>query len=148
LGVGFGIVGIWFLDKKLFGFNLFPVGSNGGGIDLQTKAWREIVRMGLAETVYLKLREVPRGKVTTYKWLAESVGSKGYQAVGQVLKRNPDAPRTPCHRVVSSSGKIGGFGGERVGKKVDEKIRMLRQEGVGVRKGRIDLEQYGFDFKR
>jgi len=103
--------------------------------------------MSLAEKVYLKLREVPRGKVTTYKWLAEVAGSKGYQAIGQILKRNSDAPRTPCHRVVSSSGKIGGFGGERSGKKIEEKIRMLKQEGVEVEKGVIDLEQYGFDFK-
>ena len=105
------------------------------------------MRIGLTEKVYLKLREIPRGKVTTYKWLAESVGTKGYQAVGQVLKRNPDAPETPCHRVVSSDGKIGGFKGERLGKKIEEKIRMLRQEGVEVIKGRIDLGQYGYDFK-
>ena len=104
--------------------------------------------MGLAEKVYLKLREVPRGRVTTYKWLAEAVGSRGYQAVGQILKRNPDAPRTPCHRVVGSGGKIGGFGGKRTGKKVEEKVRMLRQEGVEVEKGVIDLERYGFDFKK
>lgn len=103
--------------------------------------------MSLAEKVYLKLREVPRGKVTTYKWLAEVAGSKGYQAIGQILKRNPDAPRTPCHRVVSSNGKIGGFWGEMSGKRIEEKIRMLEQEGVEVEKGVIDLEQYGFDFK-
>lgn len=103
--------------------------------------------MSLAEKVYLKLREVPRGKVTTYKWLAEVAGSKGYRLVGQILKRNPDAPRTPCHRVVSSSGKIGGFWGEMSGKRIEEKIRMLEQEGVEVKKGVIDLEQYGFDFK-
>ena len=103
--------------------------------------------MSLAEKVYLKLREVPRGKVTTYKWLAEVAGSKGYQAIGQILKRNPDAPRTPCHRVVSSNGKIGGFWGEMSGKRIEEKIRMLEQEGVEVKKGVIDLEQYGFDFK-
>lgn len=105
------------------------------------------MRMSLAEQVYLKLREVPRGKVTTYKWLAEVAGSKGYQAIGQILKRNSDAPRTPCHRVVSSSGKIGGFWGEMSGKRIEEKIRMLEQEGVEVKKGVIDLEQYGFDFK-
>lgn len=106
------------------------------------------MRKSLAEKVYLRLGEVPRGKVTTYKWLTEAVGSKGYRLVGQILKRNPDAPRTPCHRVVSSSGKIGGFGGERSGKKIEEKIRMLRQEGVEVKEGMIDLERYGFDFKR
>jgi len=103
--------------------------------------------MSLAEKVYLKLREVPRGKVTTYKWLAEVAESKGYQAIGQILKRNSDAPRTPCHRVVSSNGKIGGFWGEMSGKRIEEKIRMLEQEGVEVKKGVIDLEQYGFDFK-
>ena len=105
------------------------------------------MRMSLAEKVYLKLREVPRGKVTTYKWLAEVAGSKGYRLVGQILKRNPDAPRTPCHRVVSSNGKIGGFWGEMSGKRIEEKIRMLEQEGVEVEKGVIDLEQYGFDCK-
>ena len=91
--------------------------------------------MSLAEKVYLKLREVPRGKVTTYKWLAEVAGSKGYQAIGQILKRNSDAPRTPCHRVVSSNGKIGGFWGEMSGKRIEEKLECWNKRGGGEERG-------------
>ena len=58
------------------------------------------------EKVYSLLRKVPKGKVTTYKELAEKLNTKAYRAVGQAMKCNPYAPEVPCHRVVSSSGKI------------------------------------------
>lgn len=84
------------------------------------------------ERVYAVLRRVPRGKVTTYKALAEALGTKAYRAVGQALNRNPYAPAVPCHRVVCSDGSIGGFA-HGTGKK----IKMLREEGVEVVDGRI-----------
>jgi len=88
--------------------------------------------MNFSEKVYSKLKKVPNGKVTTYKLLAESVGSKAYRAVGSLMRKNPYAPKVPCHRVVKSDGSIGGFASG-----IMNKIKLLKKEGVGVRRGKI-----------
>lgn len=89
------------------------------------------------EKIYALLRTVPEGKVTTYKALALAFGTKAYRYIGSVMKKNPDAPRTPCHRVVSSNGTVGGYMGHREGKTVAKKEEMLRREGVKVKNHRI-----------
>jgi methylated-DNA-[protein]-cysteine S-methyltransferase len=87
--------------------------------------------------VYELAKQVPRGKVTSYSAIAKNLKSSP-RAVGQALRVNPFAPIVPCHRVVKSDGSIGGFGGEIKGRKIEEKIRMLRKEGVEVKQGKID----------
>jgi methylated-DNA-[protein]-cysteine S-methyltransferase len=87
--------------------------------------------------VYALLQKVPSGRVTTYKLLAEAVGTKGYRAIGAIVRANPNPPSIPCHRVVASSGKIGGFMGEISGKSIQKKQRILAQEGVFCRQGNI-----------
>jgi methylated-DNA-[protein]-cysteine S-methyltransferase len=95
-----------------------------------------------SDKVYELLLTIPKGKVTTYKAIAHALGIKSYRAVGQALKRNPDAPRIPCHRVVSSDGKIGGFMGQRTGSAIAEKIVRLREEGVFTENGWVkDFDQ-------
>jgi methylated-DNA-[protein]-cysteine S-methyltransferase len=84
--------------------------------------------------------------VTTYREIAQALGMKGYQAIGQVLKKNPYAPVVPCHRVVKSDGSIGGFKGCVMGKEIVEKEKMLKEEGVIILDGKIDLEKYLFTF--
>ena len=79
--------------------------------------------------VYLALLDVPRGATISYKELGERIGCKSAQAIGQALKRNPFAPDVPCHRVVCSNGTIGGFHGEREGKMIEKKLRLLASEG-------------------
>ena len=69
------------------------------------------------EKVYSLLKKVPKGKVTTYKVLAEKLGTKAYRAVGQAIRCNPYAPEVPCHRCVSSVGSIGGFMGTKNSRK-------------------------------
>lgn len=98
--------------------------------------------MTFAERVYEELKNVPKGKVTTYKILAEKLGTKAYRAVGAALKNNPYAPEVPCHRVVASDGSIGGFMGKKSGKEIDKKINMLLEEGVEIIKGRINLTKF------
>ena len=98
--------------------------------------------MTFADRVYEQLKKVPKGKVTTYKKLAEQLGTKAYRAVGSALKNNPYAPEVPCHRVVKSEGKVGGFMGQDSGKEVATKIVMLRNEGVDVLGGKVDLKKY------
>lgn len=82
--------------------------------------------------VYLALLEVKRGTTTSYGALAERVGCKSAQAVGQALRCNPFAPAVPCHRVLSVGGSIGGFNGHRDGEAIERKRQLLREEGVQI----------------
>ena len=78
--------------------------------------------------VYLALLDVPRGETITYKQLADRIGCRSAQAVGQALKRNPFAPEVPCHRVIASDGTLGGFHGQREGAMIERKAALLRAE--------------------
>ena len=81
----------------------------------------------LQQQVWQKLNEIPKGKVTTYKLLADAIGSRAIRAVATAVGKNPNAPQTPCHRVVQSSGKIGNYTHPQG---VDRKIELLKSEGV------------------
>jgi methylated-DNA-[protein]-cysteine S-methyltransferase len=87
--------------------------------------------------VYSLCKQIPKGKVSTYKEIAKALHTKAYRAVGGALKKNPYAPVVPCHRVVASDGTLGGFGGKTKGRKLQEKALMLEKEGVAVAKGHI-----------
>ena len=79
--------------------------------------------------VYKAVMSIPLGEVRSYQWVAERCGKPGAcQAVGQALKRNPLPLVIPCHRVVKSSGDLGGYvlGAARK-KKLLEKERKIRQ---------------------
>ena len=89
--------------------------------------------MSLAEKCYQLLLRVPKGGVTTYKELAEAVGTRAYRAVGQAMNRNPRLIEVPCHRVVCSNGEIGGYA---LG--VEKKIELLQKEGVLVKGNRVE----------
>lgn len=59
--------------------------------------------------VFEVVRKIPKGKTLTYKQVAEMAGSsKAYRAVGNILNKNFD-PKIPCHRVIRSDGKLGGY---------------------------------------
>jgi methylated-DNA-[protein]-cysteine S-methyltransferase len=90
-----------------------------------------------SKRVYSLVLQVPPGQVTTYKALAKAMGTKAYQAVGQVLKCNPHAPHIPCHRVVKADGSLGGFMGQRQGKFVMRKADLLSSEGIKIEKNKI-----------
>lgn len=83
--------------------------------------------------MYEKLLKVPKGKVTTYGELAKAVGLKnGQRTIGRIMNKNPFPVIVPCHRVILSSGKIGGYAwGEKI------KTNMLSKEGVQIKKGKI-----------
>jgi len=93
--------------------------------------------LNLDEKVYRKLLEVPKGKITTYGELAKAVGLKnGQRVIGRIMNKNPYPVIIPCHRVIKSDGKIGGYayGG-------DVKSNMLAKEGITIDNGKIvDLE--------
>jgi O-6-methylguanine DNA methyltransferase len=89
------------------------------------------------EKVWKIMETIPKGKVTTYGLIARKLKTKAYRAVGNACRNNPYAPRVPCHRVVKSDGAIGGFGGKTSGRRVNEKVRLLRKENVEVKNGMI-----------
>jgi methylated-DNA-[protein]-cysteine S-methyltransferase len=63
-----------------------------------------------AKKVYKVVLSIPLGEVRTYKWVARKAGSPGaYRAVGTILKNNPSPLIIPCHRVVKSNHKLGGY---------------------------------------
>ena len=77
--------------------------------------------------------EVPKGKVTTYSELAKAVGLKnGQRAIGRIMNKNTFPVSIPCHRVILSTGKIGGYAwGEKI------KTNMLSKEGIKIKNGKI-----------
>ena len=96
----------------------------------------------MKDRVYAFLLTVPKGMVVTYGEIARAVGHpRAARAVGNILHSNPDGDRYPCFRVVNRGGKISeryAFGG------ASEQARRLREEGVEVTEGRVDLERYGY----
>ena len=73
--------------------------------------------------VFKIVKKISKGKTLTYKQVAEKAGSKkAYRAVGNILNKNKNL-KIPCHRVIRSDGKIGGYNrGEQ------EKISLLKKE--------------------
>jgi len=94
-----------------------------------------------SEKVFELVKKIPRGRVTTYGDVARALNTKAYRAVGQALKRNK-SPQVPCHRVVKSSGELGGFRG----KETREKARILRSEGIRIKNNRIELKRHLYRF--
>jgi len=99
--------------------------------------------LNLQQKIYKKLLEVPKGQITTYGELAKAVGLKnGQRAIGKIMNKNPYPVIIPCHRVVMSTGKIGGYAyGENV------KTKMLNDEGIKIQNGKIvELENKIYRF--
>jgi len=91
--------------------------------------------------VWQTTREIPYGQTRSYGWLASRVGKpRAARAVGQALGANPWPIIVPCHRVVASDGRLGGYGGG-----LDTKERLLRLEGVGgsLQSHRVLIAQHG-----
>lgn len=75
--------------------------------------------------VYDVVKKIPKGEVLTYKKVARLAGRpKAFRAVGNALNKNPFAPTVPCHRVIRSDGRIGGYA-----QGIKAKIKILRMEG-------------------
>lgn len=100
--------------------------------------------MSISQQVYDCLLMVPRGKVVTYKQLADVAGTHA-RVIGGILHRNPDPERYPCHRVIKSDGSIASgfaFGGPGV------QQQLLEVEGIIFdARGRIALQKFGWDLK-
>jgi methylated-DNA-protein-cysteine methyltransferase related protein len=95
------------------------------------------------EKIYSVVSKIPRGKVLTYKIVAELSGIKNPRLVGFYLHRNPDPKKISCHRVIKSGGTLAkgyAFGGMKKQKEI------LQKEGVEIPKnGKIDLGRFLFN---
>lgn len=91
-----------------------------------------------AQKVYEAVKKIPKGSISTYKEIARAAGVPGkVRWVGYVLNKNTD-PSIPCHRVVMADGRIGGYN-----KGTGKKLAILKNEGVGIINGRVDLKRFG-----
>lgn len=80
-----------------------------------------------SEKVFDVVRKIPVGSVLTYKQVAEKVGSPlASRAVGNILHTNHD-PNIPCHRVIRTDGKLGGYN-----RGSTEKRKILEKEGYKI----------------
>jgi len=78
---------------------------------------------------------IPKGKVSTYKRVAEKIGKpKSYRAVANALHKNPLWPVVPCHRVVCSDGSFGG-----PEKAAEDRRKSVAEEGVPIRNNKVIL---------
>ncbi|MFQ5688593.1 MAG: methylated-DNA--[protein]-cysteine S-methyltransferase [Candidatus Scalindua sp.] len=67
------------------------------GTEFQRKVWE-------------KVSKIPYGELRSYKWIADEIGNPhSVRAVGNAVGKNPVPPIIPCHRVIRSDGKLGGF---------------------------------------
>jgi len=90
--------------------------------------------LNITEKIYKKLLQVPPGKITTYGELSRAIGfENGQRVIGQIMKKNPFPVIIPCHRVVRSDGKIGGYAFG-----MDIKKSMLVKEGICIKNNKIE----------
>ena len=83
--------------------------KNIKGTDFQILVWKEILK-------------IPYGETRTYKEIAQAIGRpNSSRAVANACGKNPYAPDIPCHRVIRSDGKLGGYSGVG-GVKMKEKL--------------------------
>ncbi len=79
------------------------------------------------QKIFFLVSRIPRGKFSTYKEIAEKAGKpKAWRAVGNILNKNFDK-KIPCHRVIKSNKKIGGYN-----RGISNKIKLLKKEGLSI----------------
>lgn len=97
-----------------------------------------VKKESFAEKVYQITKQIPKGKVATYRDIAHQLKCRAYRVVGSALNKNPHAPIVPCHRVINSNGNLGGFASG-----LKKKIKMLKQEGISIERNKINVEKFG-----
>ena len=96
--------------------------------------------MNTFEKIYEVVKKIPKGRVATYGLVAAMAGNPRWsQVVGYALHVNPEPIKIPCHRVVNKFGELSdafAFGGK------ESHAELLKNEGVEVIDGRVDLSKY------
>lgn len=87
------------------------------GTEFQQKVWRELLK-------------IKKGEVVTYKELAKRIGNpRAIRAVANAVAKNKFPIKIPCHRVIRSDGKLGGYSGKGG---IKGKLKLLKSEGVDI----------------
>ena len=99
--------------------------------------------MSVFERIYEVVKQIPKGKVATYGYVALKAGNPRWaRVVGYALHNNPAPGVIPCHRVVNREGKVAeafAFGGG------DTQRALLEAEGIIFESdGTVDLKKYGW----
>lgn len=106
----------------------------------------DLVTDSPSKRIYEAVSKIPKGYVATYGQVAEMAGDrKMARAVGNALHKNPDPERIPCYRVVNAKGELAepfAFGGAKV------QEQRLREDGIEVIDGKVDLKKYGFVYRK
>jgi len=101
-----------YLEGKPVDFSVYKVEPETGTV-FQHKVWRA-------------MRKIPYGRTRPYGWIAKKIGKPGAaRAVGNACGSNPLPIIQPCHRVVASGGRLGGFSAG-----LELKRKLLALEGV------------------
>lgn len=126
------------LDESLNTTEIFNLIDNSYKLSIGNKCG--ITGESLSQKVYEYLTTIPKGKVVTYKQVAESLGNKGMaRVVGNILHRNPDGDKYPCYKVLNSKGELAEafvFGGKEIQKE------RLENDGIKVINYKVDLSIY------
>jgi methylated-DNA-[protein]-cysteine S-methyltransferase len=85
------------------------------------------IRTSFERDVIIQVAKIQYGQVKTYKEIAESLNTHAYRAIGTAIGNNPFPIIIPCHRVIRSDGKIGGFRGG-----TPMKVEILKNEGINI----------------
>jgi O-6-methylguanine DNA methyltransferase len=96
------------------------------------KAKRQLKTKNFKTNIYEVVKKIPKGRAITYKKVAKLAGfPRAWRAVGNVLNKNKN-PKIPCHRVIRSDGKIGGYN-----RGVKKKIALLTKEGIKIENKKV-----------
>ena len=108
----------------------FPCGSPPQREIERLERWLEAY-FAHCRQVWRQTCQIPPGQTRSYGWVAKGVGKpKAARAVGGALRRNPLPLVIPCHRVISASGGLGGYGGSDR-ENIRLKASLLAWEGLG-----------------
>tara|TARA_Y100000816_G_scaffold281058_1_gene255171 strand:+ start:71 stop:346 length:276 start_codon:yes stop_codon:yes gene_type:complete len=85
------------------------------GTKFQIKVWKYLIT-------------IPKGQLRTYLDVAKAIRRpKAVRAVANAVGQNPYAPKVPCHRVIRSDGRLGGYSGPGG---IKTKKKLLKMEGI------------------
>ncbi|MBO4815904.1 MAG: MGMT family protein [Clostridia bacterium] len=129
------------LDNSLETNKIIELIANSYNLSLNDKTGMK--EKELSKKVFEYLRLIPKGKVVTYKQVAEYLGNKGLaRVVGNILRKNPDGDKYPCYKVVNGKGELAEafvFGGKNIQKE------RLEKEGIEVIDNKVDLKVYQWE---
>lgn len=96
--------------------------------------------------VWEALAKIPFGQTRSYQDIAQAIGRPGAsRAVGQANHQNPVAPFIPCHRVITSTGNLGGYGGGMPLKKSLLDLEGIRLEDAPADHRLEEFDEFGHD---